>query len=191
MKRDIRIAAFVWPVLLVAAAAFWSLGSADEKAGIESQGASPVEPPAAELPPHAAADREEEAAQAPVEDAGAEEPRVGAIVQLPEGEAVVVPSSPGDDVPAPERFDGPAVENDPIEPELPQTPEWKLGKQTHMASLLDRHVERLEGELSAAEASGNREAADKLRVRLQRQRHRLDVVRADAEALREEAEGTP
>ena len=87
--------------------------------------------------------------------------------------ATEVPIGPGDVVPEPEVANPPPQRNDPIEPELPQTPEWKHGKLVRMTELMERDVERLEEERLVAEANGNTEEAKKLQVRISRHRASL------------------
>lgn len=109
-------------------------------------------------------------------------------VRLPEGEAVVVPLGPGDELPGPP----PEEHDEPPEPpalpeELPQTPEWKWQKATRMATLLERHADRLEAELEEARRRGDEAEAARLAVRVERQRKRLGDLRREAEGHRIEA----
>lgn len=87
--------------------------------------------------------------------------------------ATVVPIGPGDVVPEPEVENAPPQQNDPIEPEKPQTPEWKHGKLVRMTELMERDVERLEEERLVAEANGNTEEAKRLQVQISRSRASL------------------
>ncbi|HYO58237.1 hypothetical protein [Archangium sp.] len=97
--------------------------------------------------------------------------------------ATEVPIGPGDVVPEPEVANPPPQQNDPIEPEKPQTAEWKHGKLVRITELLGRDVERLEQEREAAEASGNKEEAKRLEVQLARHRARLDKLHEQKAAL--------
>jgi hypothetical protein len=97
--------------------------------------------------------------------------------------ATEVPIGPGDVVPEPEVANPLPQQNDPIEPEKPQTAEWKHGKLVRITELMTRDVERLEAERAAAEASGNKEEAKRLAVQLSRHRARLDKLHAEKAAL--------
>lgn len=100
-----------------------------------------------------------------------------------EGPATVVPIGPGDMVPEPEVENAPPQQNDPIEPEKPQTAEWKHGKLVRITELMERDVERLEEERLAAEASGNTEEARRLKVQLSRHRANLEKLHEQKAAL--------
>jgi hypothetical protein len=108
-------------------------------------------------------------------------------VQLAEGPATVVPVGPGDVVPEPEAENNPPQPNDPIEPEKPQTAAWKHEKTVHMTALLDRDVERLDGERQAALSRGDEAEVKRLEVQLARHRARLGKLREEAAALSEAA----
>ena len=101
----------------------------------------------------------------------------------PEGPATVVPIGPGDVVPEPEVANAPPQQNDPIEPEKPQTAEWKHGKLVRITELMERDVERLEEERVVAEASGNTEEAKRLAVQLSRHRANLQKLHGQKAAL--------
>ncbi|WP_043410548.1 hypothetical protein [Archangium violaceum] len=90
--------------------------------------------------------------------------------------ATVVPIGPGDVVPEPEVANPLPQRNEPIEPEKPQTAEWKHGKLVRITELRTRDLERLEEERAAAEASGNKEEARRLAVQLSRHRARLEEL---------------
>jgi hypothetical protein len=106
---------------------------------------------------------------------------------LAEGPATVVPVGPGDVVPEPEAENNPTQPNDPIEPEKPQTAAWKHEKTVHMTKLLDRDVERLDGERQAALSRGDDAEAKVLEVQIARYRARLGKLREEAAALSEAA----
>lgn len=109
-----------------------------------------------------------------------------------EGErATVVPIQPGDLVPEPEVENPPPQQNDPIEPEKPQTAAWKHGKMVRMSELLERDVDRLEEERLAAEKRGDGEEAKRLEVQLRRHRARLGKLRNETETLAETARQEP
>ena len=76
-----------------------------------------------------------------------------------------------------------APENDPILPELPQTPEWRHGKLVRITSLLERDVTRLEAERERARARGDADEARRLEVQVLRHRARLESLRAESAAL--------
>ncbi|MCY1082724.1 hypothetical protein [Archangium lansingense] len=97
--------------------------------------------------------------------------------------ATVVPIGPGDVVPEPEVANPLPQQNEPIEPEKPQTAEWKHGKLVRITELMARDVERLEEERQAAEASGNKEEAKRLAVQLSRHRARLERLHEQKAAL--------
>ncbi|HEX5749917.1 MAG TPA: hypothetical protein VFZ09_27045 [Archangium sp.] len=97
--------------------------------------------------------------------------------------ATVVPLGPGDVVPEPEVENAPPQRNDPIEPEKPQTAEWKHGKLVRISELMARNVERLEEERAAAEANGDKEEAKRLAVQLSRHRARLEMLNKQTAAL--------
>ena len=78
-------------------------------------------------------------------------------------------------------------DNDPIEPELPQTPEWKLEKTAQLQGLLDRHVARLEAERAAAQAAGQQEEAKRLEVATARAQRRLERLQQEMASLESQA----
>ncbi len=108
-----------------------------------------------------------------------------------EPRATVVPIVPGDVVPEPEVENAPSQENDPIEPEKPQTAAWKHGKMVRISELLGRDVERLEQERLAAEKRGDSAEAKRLEVQLSRHRARLGTLREELAALAEAARHEP
>ncbi|AKJ08253.1 hypothetical protein ATI61_12642 [Archangium gephyra] len=97
--------------------------------------------------------------------------------------ATVVPPGPGDEVPEPEVENAPPQQNEPIEPEKPQTAEWKHGKLVRITELLTRDVERLEAERAVAEAKGDKEEAKRLGIQLSRHRARLEKLHEQTAAL--------
>ena len=97
----------------------------------------------------------------------------------------MVPVGPNDELPLPEPEHNEPQVNDPIEPELPQTPEWRHGKLVRITELLGRDVERLEQERRAAEVRGDTAEARRLEVQLTRQRARLVALHEETEALAE------
>ncbi|MCP3140103.1 hypothetical protein [Pyxidicoccus xibeiensis] len=99
--------------------------------------------------------------------------------------ATVVALGPGDVAPEPEVENPPPQENDPIPPELPQTPQWRLEKTTHITTLLGRDVERLEREHEAAEARGDETRSAQLQTLLKRHRARLHELREELRELDE------
>lgn len=78
-------------------------------------------------------------------------------------------------------------ENDPVEPELPQTAAWRHGKVVRMVELLGRDVVRLEQEQQQAAARGEAEEAKRLGWMVARQRARVEELRQEAAALAEQA----
>ena len=145
-------------------------------AGSSSVKASSAQAPSAPVAPASAATKPELVkAEAPVS------------AQLAEGPATVVPVGPGDEVPEPEVENAPPQQNDPIEPEKPQTAAWKHEKTVHMTKLLDRDLERLEEERQAARSRGDEAEAKRLEVQIARNRARLGKLREEAAALSEAA----
>jgi hypothetical protein len=92
--------------------------------------------------------------------------------------------------PESEEADSPPQENDPIEPELPQTAAWRHEKLVRITELMDRDVERLEAERRAASARGDETESRRLAVQLARHRARLGSLREEtavvADAARQE-----
>ena len=108
----------------------------------------------------------------------------GAVASSSEGRgATEVPIGPGDVVPEPEVANPPPQQNDPIQPEKPQTAEWKHGKLVRITELMARDVERLEEERAVAEANGNKEEAKRLEVQLSRHRARLEKLNEQTAAM--------
>lgn len=177
MKQGSRyVLPLVAGVLLVAALAvmLWPRPS-EPPASVESLPvvAVPAAPAPVEPPPRAKEVAAPVAASAPVE-----------------GPATVVASQPGDEVPAPDR-EGPPQENDPIEPEKPQTARWKLEKTERISTLLGRDVERLERERERAESRGDAQEAQRLGTLIQRHRGHLEKLRQDIAQLAEAAKNEP
>lgn len=108
----------------------------------------------------------------------------------PEGNATVVPPQPGDVPPEPER-EGPPQQNDPIEPEKPQTARWKLEKTERISTLLGRDVERLERDRERAESQGDAQEAQRLGTLIKRHRGHLEKLRQDIAQLAEAAKNEP
>jgi hypothetical protein len=184
MKTRSRFVPLLAAALLLGAALalrfFWSTPELEPSAAGErpSVKASRAEAPAPVAP-----------AAAPVkpEPVKAEAPAQVAEVRA----ATVVPLGPGDEVPEipPEVVS--SEPNDPILPEKPQTAAWKHQKTVRITELLDRDVERLEGERKAAEARGDAEEARRLEVQLARHRARLGKLREESAALAEAARDEP
>jgi len=111
-----------------------------------------------------------------------------------QGNATVVSSQPPSaDMPPPDVTDDPSV-NPPLEPEKPQTPEWKLEKTGRIVELMGRRLERIEKKIQEAEAHGDNAVAEEQRILLERTRkHRVELTQ-EMEALRAELRadgGTP
>jgi hypothetical protein len=137
--------------------------------------AAPSEPPVASVP---------EPRPAPAQVAA----RTPTKPEAANGEArpaTVVALEAGDVPPEPEVENPPPQENDAIAPELPQTPQWRLEKTTHIATLLGRDVERLEREREAAEARGDSRRSEQLDTLLRRNRERLKELREQVRELGE------
>lgn len=118
----------------------------------------------------------------------AEAPRAMATREEAPPSATVVPLGPGDVAPEPEVENPPPQQNDEIQPEQPQTAQWRLEKTTHITALLGRDVERLEREREAAAARGDDERVRQVNTLLQRNRGQLDHLRDEIRALNAEAE---
>ncbi len=99
----------------------------------------------------------------------------------------MVPVGPGDEVPSPESPNPLPQVNDPILPEKPQTPEWRLERTQRIATLLTRDVERLEREKEEAAARGDEAERQRLDVLIQRHRNRLRKLREEIQVLADEA----
>jgi hypothetical protein len=93
------------------------------------------------------------------------------------------------EVPLPPEATGAALssmsseENDPIPPELPQTPEWRHGKLVRITGLLERDVTRLEQERELARTRGDAAEARRLDVQIVRHRARLESLRAESASV--------
>ncbi|HYH99941.1 MAG TPA: hypothetical protein VD972_28565, partial [Hyalangium sp.] len=96
-----------------------------------------------------------------------------------------------DEVPEPEVANPPPQENDPIQPEKPQTARWRLEKTERINALLARDVERLAQERDAAEARGDGAERQRLDILIQRQRDRLQKLREEIQQLAQQAEHEP
>ncbi|MFY2561045.1 hypothetical protein ACN469_25815 [Corallococcus terminator] len=102
-------------------------------------------------------------------------------------DATVVGLRPGDVAPEPEVANPPPQVNDELQPELPQTAQWKLEKTTHITTLLGREVERLEHEREIVEARGDPERLRQVETLLNRHRVRLVKLREEVRTLTEAA----
>lgn len=103
--------------------------------------------------------------------------------------AAVEPSTaPAESLPSLEVANPLPQQNDPIEPELPQTAEWKHGKLVRITEVLTRDVARLEGELQAARGRGDAGEARRLEVQIARHRARLGSLHEETEALAKAAQ---
>ncbi len=151
---------------------------------------APVEAPAPvaarEAPPAPVASPVKPTPSAPAPVAAPSEPSPPPL----EGPATVVALRPGDEVPEPER-EGPPQQNDPIEPEKPQTARWKLEKTERISSLLGRDVERLEREREQAASRGDSAESQRLATLIQRHREHLEKLRGDMAQLAEAAKHEP
>ncbi|MBJ6764709.1 hypothetical protein JGU66_28405 [Myxococcaceae bacterium JPH2] len=112
-------------------------------------------------------------------------------VESTEARATVVPPSPGDVPPEPEVSNPPPQQNDPIEPEKPQTARWRLAKTERITAVLGRDVERLERERDTADSRGDNARREQLELLIQRQRVRLGELREEISTLTEAAKSEP
>jgi hypothetical protein len=103
-----------------------------------------------------------------------------------QGLATVVPSDANQSIPhADGPTDDPSV-NPPIEPEKPQTPEWKLEKTGRIAGLMSNRISRIEARLKELEARGDKAALEEERVLLERTKKRRGELDQEMAALREQ-----
>lgn len=118
-------------------------------------------------------------------------PSTQAPVPEAPGNATEVPVGPGDEVPSPESPNPLPQVNDPILPEKPQTPEWRLEKTERISTLLARDVERLELEREEAAARGDEAERQRLDILIQRHHNRLRKLREEIRVLSDEAGQEP
>jgi hypothetical protein len=114
------------------------------------------------------------------------EPRVAEAPKAPPN-ATVVPLGPGDVPPEPEVANPPPQQNDPIEPEKPQTAAWKHEKMVRLTQVMTRDVARLEQERQDAESRGDSAEAKRLAVQIARHQARLGQLNEQTAALAEAA----
>ncbi|WP_245767845.1 hypothetical protein [Stigmatella erecta] len=105
--------------------------------------------------------------------------------------ATVVPLGPEDEVPELESSNPLPQENDPIEPEKPQTARWRLGKTERITALLERDVRRLEHERDEAGARGDAGERQRLDILIRREQARLTGLREEIEKLAAQAASEP
>ncbi|MDY7230130.1 hypothetical protein [Hyalangium rubrum] len=98
----------------------------------------------------------------------------------PPPNATVVPIRPGDVVPEPESAHPLPQVNDAIEPEQPQTAQWKLEKTKRITLLLSRDVERLTRERDAAAQKGDERERQRLDTLIRRHQDRLRLLKDEA-----------
>ncbi|HLL54163.1 MAG TPA: hypothetical protein VK447_11480 [Myxococcaceae bacterium] len=103
-----------------------------------------------------------------------------------QGLATVVPSEEAQSIPhADGPTDDPSV-NPPIEPEKPQTPEWKLEKTERIAGHMSNRISRIEARLKELQARGDKAALEEERVLLERTKKRRGELDQEMAALREQ-----
>jgi hypothetical protein len=78
----------------------------------------------------------------------------------------------------PDKLDRDA-DNREIEPELPQTPEWKMGKTQQILRVVEARASRVEAEIAALEAEGKAAEAAEQRVLLGRLHKQVERMKAD------------
>jgi hypothetical protein len=172
-------------VLLAAALAVFLWPAPEVPRAPEVAQAAPVKPGVeTPAPPAVAPVKQPEAAPAQV---AAHAQVVDPVTGAP---GTVVPVGPGDEVPAPD-VEGPPQENDPIEPEKPQTAAWKHSKVVRIAEVLERDVARLGRERDHAKARGNEAEVKRLDVVIARHQSRLGKLREEAAVLAEAARNEP
>ncbi|HEU4409866.1 MAG TPA: hypothetical protein VFS43_31725 [Polyangiaceae bacterium] len=135
------------------------------RGGPAPSGARPA--PAAEAPPGPAP----EAARAALGPAPAPEKAL-------RGPEAAEAAAPERSMPPPDQIDRDA-ENPAIEPELPQTPEWKMGKTQQILRVVEARAARVEAEIGALEAEGKAAEAAERRVLLGRLRKQTEKMRAE------------
>jgi hypothetical protein len=106
-------------------------------------------------------------------------------------DATAVPLKPEDEVPELESSNPLPQENDPIEPEKPQTARWRLGKTERITELLDRDVRRLERERDEAGARGDTGERQRLDILIRREQTRLTRLREEIAELAAQAASEP
>jgi hypothetical protein len=92
---------------------------------------------------------------------------------------------PGEVAETPAELPAPPAEDEIMaRPERqPSTPEEQAAQRQASIDLLDRHIERLEAELKAAEARGDTRTAERNRIRVARMRDRRATLAAEAAAV--------
>jgi hypothetical protein len=173
-------------VLVVAALAVFLWPAPEAPRAPEVAEAAPVKPEVQAPAPQSVA---------PVKPPVAEPAQVPAVAEVVDpvtgARGTVVPVGPGDEVPAPEVEGAPPQENDPIEPEKPQTAAWRHSKVVRITEVLGRDVARLEQERAQAEAKGNAAEVKRLDVMIARHQKRLEKLREEAATLAEAARNEP
>ncbi|MGZ3421568.1 MAG: hypothetical protein ACXVEF_43895 [Polyangiales bacterium] len=76
--------------------------------------------------------------------------------------------------------------NPEIAPELPQTPEWKMGKTQRILEVVSRRAERVQKEIEALDKQGKKVEADEKRALLKRLNRRMDAMKKDIEGYKKE-----
>jgi len=169
----VALAAFLWPAPETPRAS-----EVAQAAPVKPEGAAPAPQPVAPVKP-------------PVEEPARGAARTEVVDPVTGARGTVVPVGPGDEVPAPEVEGAPEQENDPIEPEKPQTAAWRHSKVVRISEVLGRDVARLEQERAAAKAKGNEAEVKRLDVMIARHQARLGKLREEAAALAEAARNEP
>jgi hypothetical protein len=182
------------PVLLTGAAlllgavlgVLWGSSSQEPLAG-----AGPASPPVRPAPEAPAPQAARPPPRAPV---AAPAPAAPEAHEDHEGHghgATVVPLGPEDEIPELESSNPLPQENDPIEPEKPQTARWKLGKTERITELLGREVQRMEQERDQAVARGDAGERQRLDILIRREQTRLTRLREEISKLAAQAATEP
>lgn len=88
-------------------------------------------------------------------------------------------------MPAPSVVDVDA-KNPEIKPELPQTPDWKMGKTQQILAVVGRRAERVKKDIEDLEKAGKSDEAAEKKVLLKRLEHRMEAMRKEIADLKTE-----
>jgi hypothetical protein len=91
-------------------------------------------------------------------------------------------------MPPPNVIDAEA-QNPEIEPELPKTPEWHLGKTATILRAVERRAARVQGEIATLDAEGKRAEAEEKRVLLGRLHKQVAKMKSDIAGYAEQIAG--
>jgi len=104
---------------------------------------------------------------------------------LPPLDGDVTDEELGLSMPHPSKVDVDA-QNPTIKPELPQTPDWKMGKTQQILAVVGRRAERVQKEIADLEKQGKTAEAEEKKILLKRLNLRMDAMRKDIEQFKKE-----